>query len=86
MFPYASKASKITQINLYNHERLHSLMSNYFENVFMFSMNDEVILTGFESMPTIFLQLEWKREIEKTNIKLNVKMEYSSRRIYSVAE
>lgn len=50
MNEYASEASKIAHINLYNHDRLYSLMDQYFENVFMFSMNDEVVSTGFEPM------------------------------------
>lgn len=50
MSEYASQASKIAHINLYTHERLYNLMDKFFENVFMFSMNDEVVSTGFEPM------------------------------------
>lgn len=50
MMPYASKASQLGHINLYTHDRLYRLMAKYYRNVFMFSMNDEVVSTGFEPM------------------------------------
>lgn len=50
MTPYASKASQLGHINLYTHDRLYRLMEKYYRNVFMFSMNDEVVSTGFEPM------------------------------------
>lgn len=50
MNPYASKGSKLAHINLYDYNRLYSLLSNSFRNVFMFGMNDEVLHTGFAPM------------------------------------
>lgn len=47
---YASEGSRIGHINLKSADELHTLMSHYFENVFMFSMNDEVVHTGFAPM------------------------------------
>lgn len=47
---YQSEASKIGHINLYSYERLKGLMDMYFHHVFMFSMNDEVVHTGFGPM------------------------------------
>ncbi len=47
---YASPMSKIGHINCKNGAEFKSLMLEYFENVFMFSMNDEVVHTGFQSM------------------------------------
>lgn len=47
---YASKQSKEGHINCKTHEQLRELMGKYFENVFMFSMNDEVVHTGFFQM------------------------------------
>jgi len=47
---YASKQSEIGHINLFSQERLHQLMSKYFQNVFNFGLNDEVVHTGFPSM------------------------------------
>lgn len=46
---YSSLQSKIQHINLFSHKRLRLLLEKYFANVFMFSMNDEVIHTGFGS-------------------------------------
>ena len=47
---YASVQSRIQHINLFSHKRLRVLLERYFENVFMFSMNDEVVHTGFAPM------------------------------------
>ena len=45
-----AKFSRIQHINLMSHTKLRKLMEKYFRNVFMFSMNDEVIHTGFPPM------------------------------------
>lgn len=47
---YASEASKIGHINLKHHHELRELMSKHFHNVLMFSMNDEVVHTGYYPM------------------------------------
>ena len=47
---YASKISKIGHINCKNKNSLRKLMLNFFHNVFMFSMNDEVVHTGYDKM------------------------------------
>ncbi len=47
---HASPLSKIGHINCKTGSELKALMLNYFENVFMFSMNDEVVHTGFQPM------------------------------------
>jgi cyclopropane fatty-acyl-phospholipid synthase-like methyltransferase len=47
---YASEASRIGHINLKSHSDIRQLMSRYFDNVFMFSMNDEIVHTGFGPM------------------------------------
>lgn len=47
---YASKPSKIGHINCKSFYDLKKLMHNFFYTVFMFSMNDEVIHTGFYGM------------------------------------
>jgi 2-polyprenyl-3-methyl-5-hydroxy-6-metoxy-1,4-benzoquinol methylase len=47
---YASAGSKEGHINLKNAEDLKELLLNRFENVFIFSMNDEVVHTGFYPM------------------------------------
>lgn len=50
MDPYACEASKIGHINLYDQRRLYSLCRRFFDNVFIFNMNDEVVNTGFAPM------------------------------------
>lgn len=47
---YASKYSKEGHINCKDHKDLKELMQRFFENVFIFSMNDEVVHTGFYPM------------------------------------
>ncbi len=48
--PYASPSSKEGHINLKTHTELKRLARKYFTNVFVFSMNDEVVHTGFYPM------------------------------------
>lgn len=50
MTPYASEASRVAHINLYDQDRLYELMNRFFENVFIFNMNDEIVHTGFDKM------------------------------------
>jgi len=47
---YASVPSKIGHINCKTYNSLKKIMRKYFERVFMFSMNDEMIHTGFYGM------------------------------------
>ncbi len=47
---YASPPSKEGHVNCKSGEELKALLKNYFENVFLFSMNDEVVHTGFTPM------------------------------------
>lgn len=47
---YASPLSKIGHINCKTGPEFKALMSEYFDNVFMFSMNDEVVHTGYQPM------------------------------------
>ena len=47
---YASPHSKTGHVNLKDHKALRALCSEYFRNVFLFSMNDEVLHTGFAPM------------------------------------
>lgn len=48
--PYAAPHNKIAHVNCKSGESFRELMNSYFENVFVFSMNDEVIHTGFLPM------------------------------------
>jgi len=47
---YASHASKEGHINCKDEATFRQLMERYFRNVFIFSMNDEVVHTGFYPM------------------------------------
>ena len=47
---YASKGSLEGHVNCKTGPDLKTLMEKYFENVFLFSMNDEVVHTGFYPM------------------------------------
>jgi cyclopropane fatty-acyl-phospholipid synthase-like methyltransferase len=47
---YASKISKLGHINCKNKKEFKKTMLKYFNNVFMFSMNDEVLHTGYDKM------------------------------------
>ena len=47
---YASEGSKAGHINCHTGPELAALMREYFENVFSFSMNDEVVHTGYAPM------------------------------------
>jgi 2-polyprenyl-3-methyl-5-hydroxy-6-metoxy-1,4-benzoquinol methylase len=47
---YASDRSQVQHINLKSMQSLRELMSRYFENVFMFGQNDEVVHTGYAPM------------------------------------
>lgn len=54
---YASLQSKLGHINCKSGVDLKLLLSNYFANVFLFSMNDEVVHTGFTPMAHYVLVL-----------------------------
>jgi len=47
---YATSRSKVQHINLKSTQTLRRLMEKYFDNVFMFGMNDEVLHTGYAPM------------------------------------
>lgn len=47
---YASAHSKIGHINCKDQRELKRLMQKYFHNVYAFSMNDEVVHTGYHAM------------------------------------
>lgn len=47
---YATERSKIQHINLQSYKSLRKKLSKYFQNVFIFSMNDEVVHTGYYPM------------------------------------
>ena len=54
---HASPQSKIGHVNCKSGESLRELMERHFEQVFMFSMNDETVHTGFLPMAHYLLAL-----------------------------
>ena len=47
---YASITSKAGHVNCKDEKELRNLVSKFFRNIFIFSMNDEVVHTGFHPM------------------------------------
>tara|TARA_B100000686_G_C16595533_1_gene865770 strand:- start:417 stop:1103 length:687 start_codon:yes stop_codon:yes gene_type:complete len=62
---YASEQSKIGHINCKSANQLKELMSHYFSNVFIFSMNDEVVHTGFYEMAHYYFAICCGPKIEE---------------------
>jgi 2-polyprenyl-3-methyl-5-hydroxy-6-metoxy-1,4-benzoquinol methylase len=54
---YASPQSKVGHVNCKDQNDLKRLLSDYFHNVFMFSMNDEIVHTGYHAMAHYHLAL-----------------------------
>ena len=54
---YASKASLEGHVNCKDEKGLRTLMERHFRNVFIFSMNDEVVHTGFSPMAHYLIAL-----------------------------
>ncbi len=55
--PYASPPSCAGHVNCKDYEGVKSLLEKYYHNVFVFSMSDEVVHTGFSKMANYFLAL-----------------------------
>ncbi|MGH7328832.1 MAG: SAM-dependent methyltransferase, partial [Polyangiaceae bacterium] len=54
---YASPQSKAGHVNCQTMPDLKATMARYFHNVFMFSMNDEVIHTGYHRLAHYIIAL-----------------------------
>ncbi|MFQ5771574.1 MAG: SAM-dependent methyltransferase [bacterium] len=54
---HMAKRSQIGHINLFDEERLRNTLLKYFSYVFVFSMNDEMVHTGFPKMAHYFMAL-----------------------------
>ena len=54
---FASEQSRFGHVNCKSAPDLKSLLQQYFDNVFIFSMNDEVVHTGFHKMAHYILAL-----------------------------
>ena len=60
---YASEHSKKGHVNMYSAEMLYAKMSQYFHNVFLFGMNDEILHTGFYPMCHYLLAIGCNRKV-----------------------
>ncbi len=58
--PYASKHSQAGHINLFTPDRLQETLERHFSRVFLFSMNDEMVHTGFDKMAHYLMALAVK--------------------------
>jgi len=47
---YSSSINRSIHLNYYTYEKLRDVLTIYFRNVFVFSMNDEVVHTGYYKM------------------------------------
>lgn len=54
---WASALSRQGHVNCKDHEQLRVLLAKYFQHVFLFSMNDEVVHTGFYPMAQYYMAL-----------------------------
>jgi len=66
---YASPQSKEGHINCKDERGLRELMERHFENVFMFSMNDEVVHTGFSPMAHYRMALGCSRKSAQEEVR-----------------
>ncbi len=57
---YGYLRSKKGHINLFNSERLRSTLEKYFTHTFLFSMNDEVVHTGYDKMAHYLIAISIK--------------------------
>jgi SAM-dependent methyltransferase len=64
---YASRASKEGHVNCKDAAGLRQLTERHFRNVFLFSMNDEVVHTGFTPMAHYLIALCAGRRLDKQN-------------------
>lgn len=63
-FQKFSRPSKISgHINCKTEEKLKKFLEKYFDNVIIFSMNDELVHTGFEKMSCYFFALCFQKKI-----------------------
>lgn len=59
--PYASKASELGHVNLFDQKRLKETLERHFHNVFPFGINDEIVHTGYSPMAHYIICLACNR-------------------------
>jgi cyclopropane fatty-acyl-phospholipid synthase-like methyltransferase len=62
---YASPPSKAGHVNCKDGDGMRTLLGKFFHNVFLFSMNDEVVHTGFSPMAHYLIGLASTRKTSK---------------------
>lgn len=60
---YANEITKASQRNFYSAERLYNEMEKYFNHIFLFGANDEVIHTGFMPMAHYLIAIGCHKKI-----------------------
>ena len=60
---YASKLSKIGHINCKTKKQLKDFMYKHFNNVYLFSMNDEVVHTGYDQMSHYIIAIATSKKL-----------------------
>ena len=73
---YASPLSKEGHINCKTSEQLKVLLEKYFTHVFMYSMNDEVVHTGFARMAHYLFALCTGPKVEAGELKRSVSQKF----------
>lgn len=58
-YEYQSPLSKASHVKCYDHQELVALVENYFGRTVMFSMNDELVHTGFPKMAWYYFVLSF---------------------------
>ena len=59
---YASDVSKTGHVNVFSYERLEETMQTYFNHVFMFCANDEIIHTGYSKLAHYLIAVGCKKK------------------------
>jgi 2-polyprenyl-3-methyl-5-hydroxy-6-metoxy-1,4-benzoquinol methylase len=66
---YTSERNKQGHVNMFTPERLKLTLKNYFNHVFLFSMNDEVVHTGYDKMAHYLIALcVGKKKLKNQNL------------------
>ena len=56
-YPYQSRISQVSHVKCYDMLELQSLMDRYFHRTLAFSMNDEIVHTGFHKMAWYYFMI-----------------------------
>jgi len=72
---HASPPSKAGHINCKSGAELKALLQHYFENVFLFSMNDEVVHTGYYPMAHYLFAVCCQKKILEEDLEKKVPTE-----------